>query len=93
MAKDLSLLQEIEQEQPLWIEQAENELAASPADHYEWMNDCDRWMIGKPADKACWAYYDKIGSGRKNKARIVMAMYAMGLPPPLNAIAALLLML
>lgn len=35
-----------------------------PPGPYDFMNPCDRWMIGKPADAACMEYYDSIGARR-----------------------------
>lgn len=56
------------------------------ADPYEWMNQCDRWMIGKPADRACWQYLDRMISKREKNAKSMVYLYAASIvPPPLNS--------
>jgi hypothetical protein len=48
---------------------------------YSWMNPIDRWMVGKPADKACWAYIDRINITREKNTKFLLCFW---LPFPLN---------
>ncbi len=59
---------------------------AEAKDPYEWMNPCDRWVVGKPADKACWAYVDRISETRDRNSRILTMIYASSMPFPVNLI-------
>lgn len=79
----------VEESGPRWRIQLQDEVESQkPADDpYEWMNPCDRWMIGKPADKECWRYLDRMVSTRERNARAVVPLYVASiLPPPLNLI-------
>jgi hypothetical protein len=77
-------------ERPRWLVDFElrdevKEQAKKADPYYEWMNPCDIWMIGKPADRACWQYLDRMIATRERNSKAVVNLYAATLlPPPFN---------
>lgn len=62
------------------------------ADPYEFMNPCDLWIIGKPADKECYDFLFKEIDKREKRAHNLALIYASIIVPfPLNIILSLLL--
>lgn len=73
------------QEQREFQERKKEEQASPEKDPYDFMNPRDRWMIGKPADKACLDYVESfIRKREKNHKHGTGLIAAFYFPPPLN---------
>lgn len=71
----------------------DKEDVSEPLDPYSWMSDRDRWMIGKPADRECYAYLDRMDKTRRQNAEISLYLSSYLLPFPANLIYLLVLFL
>lgn len=59
----------------------DDQVQEKASDPYSYMIDVDRWMIGRPADKACYDYVEAFQAKRLQHTRLVAFAFSLQLGP------------